>query len=49
MDLSLENKKTKLMVGDSCNVGHVVRSISRRIVHRLRVVDLISIVHRKYR
>lgn len=48
MDISLENNKIKVMVRDGCSVGHVVRSLSREIVHRIRVVDLIFTLHRKH-
>ena len=48
MDLSLENNRIEVMVGDSCSARHVVRSISRRIFHKIRVIDLTYIVHRRH-
>jgi len=49
MDLGLENNRIKEMVRDGCNVGHVVRRISREIVCKIKVVDLRFTVYRKRR
>jgi len=49
MGRSLESSRIEAMVGDSCNVGYLARSVSRRIFHYIRVVGLRSTVHRKHR
>lgn len=49
MELNLDNKIKEVMIGESCSVGYVIRSILRRIVGIIRVVGLIYIVHMKCR
>ena len=49
MGHNLEGSRIKVRVKDSYSVGYVARSISIRIVPRIRVVSLISIVHKKHR
>lgn len=41
------NNRIKLMVHDGQSVGHVVRNILKGIFHRIMVVGLKSIVHRR--
>lgn len=48
MDLNLENNIIEVMVGDSCSVGHVARSILRLIICKISVLDLRFIVHNKW-
>lgn len=40
MDVNLENNIIKVMVRDGCSFGHVVRSISREIIYRIKVAGL---------
>lgn len=49
VDLNREGRRLKAMVRDGCSVGHVVRSILRSIVYRVRVEDLKVTVHRKHK
>jgi len=46
MDMD-HNKNIKVMVLDGWNVGQAVRNTLREISHRIRVVGLIYIVHRR--
>lgn len=47
MGHNLEDNRIEVMVKDNCSVGYVARIISRRISHRIRVLGLRSIVHKK--
>jgi len=49
MGHNMEGNIIKVMLQDSCSVGHVIRSILRGIVCKLRVVGLIFTVHMKHR
>lgn len=47
MDENMEGRKLEVMVGDRCNVGYVVKIITRMIIHCTRVVGLIYMVFRR--
>lgn len=49
MDHNLKDKKINVMIRDNYNVGYVARSISRRIVGRIRVVGLRFTMHKKHK
>lgn len=49
MGHNMEGNRIKVMVKGDCSVGHVVRSILKGIVHKIRVVGLKFRVHKKRR
>lgn len=49
MDITIENKKIEVIVGDSFSVGHVVRRILQKSVHKIRGAYLIFRVHSKHK
>lgn len=44
MDLNLESKRIRVVAENHCSVGYVERIIAKRIVHCIRVENLIFIV-----